>query len=213
MQDNAVELVLLRNNFYRDNYRRVVGALILMILINISLGAMIWYMIANRPTPKYFATQSDGTILPLQPLNEPNMSNNAISSWANEAVMAVYSFNFIDYRQALSRAQDYFTPEGWQQFLSSLQSSNTLAMVLSQKLIVTAVPTQAPVILDQGLLSGTYAWKIQEPVLVTYQSASMTQPQALTIVMTIERMSTLNNPKGVGISQFVAIQGGPPSNA
>ena len=33
MAEDAVELVRLRNNFYRDNYRRLVGALLVMLVI------------------------------------------------------------------------------------------------------------------------------------------------------------------------------------
>jgi len=33
LQDDAIAIVRMRNDFYRDNYRRVVGALLMMVAI------------------------------------------------------------------------------------------------------------------------------------------------------------------------------------
>jgi intracellular multiplication protein IcmL len=79
--------------------------------------------------------------------------------------------------------------------------------VLAKKLVVSAVATGAPVILQQGLLFGTYTWRVQLPVLVTYQSASEFSQQTVTITMLITRVSTLTTPKGIGIAQFI-VSGG-----
>jgi len=206
--DDAVEVVRLRNEFYRDSYRKVVIALLVCIFVVLMLAGSLVYIIGNPPMPKYFATSTDGRIMPLVPLDRPNLSTAALLQWANTAAVAAYTYNFVNYRQALQAASDFFTPEGWQGFMSELQSSNNLNAVIDKKLIVSAVATGAPVVLDQGVILGAYTWRVQLPLLVTYQSASQFSQQAITVTMLINRVSTLSSPLGVGISQFIASGGG-----
>jgi intracellular multiplication protein IcmL len=203
---DAVELVRLRNNFYRDNYRRVVSALLLAIIIIIALIGVVFYMITHQPTPKYFATTSDGSLIELTALDRPNQSNSAVAQWANEAAVAAYTFNFVDYRKALQSASDYFTQAGWKQFIAELDKSNNLRAIINRKLVMSSVATGAPVILEQGNIRGRYSWQIQMPMLVVLESASQTIHQAYNINMIVTRVSTLDNPKGIAINSFVATQ-------
>ncbi|MGL6037059.1 MAG: DotI/IcmL/TraM family protein, partial [Legionella sp.] len=74
MAEDALAVVTLRNQFYKDSQRKVILALLIAILVNLVLGFMIMYMITHPPAPKYFATSINGRITPLFPLNEPNQS-------------------------------------------------------------------------------------------------------------------------------------------
>lgn len=206
--EDAVEVVKLRQTFYQDNHKKVVWLLLLSVFIILVLSGSLVYVIANPPKPKYFATTVDGRIMPLVPLDQPNLSVSALLQWANTAAIASYTYNFVNYRQALQDASEYFTPDGWTAFMNALTSSNNLDAVTSKKLIVSAVATGAPVVLAQGLLENTYAWKVQMPMLVTYQSASQFSQQSVTVTMLITRISTLNSAHGIGIAQFVVSSGG-----
>lgn len=203
MAQDALEVVTLRNNFYRDSYRRVLLILLLSIVINIGLSSLLYYIFTHPPKPKFFATSINGRITPLFPLNLPNQSDGAVLQWANQAAVAAFTYNFVNYRQELQAASEFFTPKGWRQFLVALQSSNNLDAVKVKKLIVSAVATRAPIILQKGILNGRYAWRIQMPILVTYQSASEISRQNNVVTMLVTRVSTLNNPRGIGISQFI----------
>lgn len=205
MADDALELVRLRNNFYRDNYRRLVGVVLLLIIINLLLVGTVVYLISSRPAPQYFATSTDGRITPLYPLSQPVVAPAELLQWANLAAVASYTYNFVNYRKELQTASEFFTPEGWTQFQNGLKSSRILETVIAKKLVVTAVPTAAPTIVDQGILNGRYAWKIQIPLLVTFEGAGGERIQQSVIVnMVVMRVSTLETPKGVAIVQFIA---------
>ncbi len=204
MPDTALEVVQMRKNFYRDSYQRVVGALLFMILITFLQFLIIYYLMTHKPEPKYFATSADGRIIPIYPLTAPMVSDAVLSQWANEAAVAAYTYNFATYRKELQDASEYFTPGGWKDFETALQSSRNLETVVTKKLVVTAVATAAPVILDRGVLNNHYSWKVQMPLLVTYGSASTTIQQPIQVTMLITRVSTLNVPKGIAIAQFVA---------
>lgn len=203
MAQDALAMVYLRNEFYRDNYRRIVVILLLSMLINLGLGVILYWMYSHPPEPKYFATSINGRITPLYPLNEPNQSDSAVLQWANQAAIASYSYNFVNYREELQSASEFYTSGGWEAFLKALQGSNLLNAVRAKKLIVSAVATRAPVILQKGVIGGYYSWQVQMPVLVTFQSASEFTQQTNVVTMLIRRVSTLNQPRGIGISQIV----------
>jgi len=208
MPEDAVELVRLRNNFYRDNYRRLVLVVLFMLIINGALTGMVFYQIVNRPEPRYFATTLDGRILPLYPLSEPMIAPAELLQWAHQAAVSAYTYNFVNYREALQQLQNQFTPDGWKYFESALQSARTLETVIAKKLVVSAVATGTPVILDQGVVAGRYAWKVQIPLLVTFQSPNEQTQQPVTILMIVSRVPTVDMPKGIAIVSFVASTGG-----
>ncbi len=196
--------VVTRNEYYRDGFHKIFLSLLVSVILNLLSAYSVYYVYQHPPEPVYFATSVNGRIMPLVPLNEPNSSDGVILQWANLATVAAYSYNFVTYRTELQSASDFFTAEGWSTFLDALKESNNLEAVISKKLVVTAVATRAPVILQKGVLSGRYSWRIQIPILVTYQSASEFSQQNLVVTMLVTRISTLNNPKGVGIAQFVS---------
>lgn len=203
MAQDALKAVALRNDFYRDGQRKIIIALIISILINFMLSSLLVYMRTHPPAPQYFATSINGRITPLFPLNEPNQSDSAVLQWANQAAIAAFTYNFVNYRDELQASSGFFTADGWTQFLTALQQSNNLDAVKAKKLIVSAVATRAPIILQKGLLNGSFSWRVQMPILVTYQSASEFSQQNNVVTMLITRVSTLNSPRGIGISQFV----------
>jgi intracellular multiplication protein IcmL len=200
---DAMEAVALRNKFYKDNSSRVMAILMLSMLINIALVTLIYYMFMNPPQPRYFATSINGRITPLFPLNEPNQSDAAVLQWATTAGIAAFSYNFVNYRTELQAASGFFTPKGWSQFMKALQDSNNLDAIRAKKLIVSAVAKRAPIILEKGILGGKYAWRIQLPLLITYQSPSEFSQTEDVVRLTVTRVSTLNSPRGIGITQFV----------
>jgi len=203
MAEDALTAVTLRNSFYKDSQRKVMLALLLAVAVNIVMAFLLVYLITHPPEPKYFATSINGRITPLFPLSEPNQSDSAILQWANQAAIAAFTYNFVNYRDELQASSGFFTGEGWDQFLSALQQSNNLDAVKAKKLIVSAVATRAPIIMQKGPLNGSYSWRVQMPLLVTYQSASEFTQQNNVVTMLITRVSTLNSPRGIGISQFV----------
>ena len=136
MSEDALMAVALRNNFYRDGQRKMIVVLLVSMLANIVLAGILVYIITHPPAPKYFATSINGRITPLIPLDIPNQSDSSVLQWANVAATAAYSYNFVNYRTELVAASGFFTPEGWDQFLTALKQSNNLDAVVAKKLIV-----------------------------------------------------------------------------
>jgi intracellular multiplication protein IcmL len=208
MAEDILTTVELRNTFYKDSYRKVMMALVMSVVMNAILLVACVYLYNYTPPPTYFATSIDGRYTPIVALSEPNQSDSSVLQWANQAAIAAYTYNFVNYHDELRAASGFFTGEGWQQFITALEQSNNLDSVKAKKLVVSAVATGAPVILRKGILNGAYAWRVQMPILVTYQSASEFTQQNNVATLLITRVSTLNSPKGIGISQFVVAPAG-----
>lgn len=200
----ALERVKLRNEFYRDNYRRVVLVLLWAVTVIALQAGIIFYMYSNQPTPKYFATNPQGTLVPMVPLEEPYMTPEAILQWSVQAVTALYTYNFVDFREKLQATEKYFTSAGRQEFLTALQESKYIQSIQEQKLIVTAVVSGAPVIIRQGLIDNRYAWQMQIPLKVTYQTQSQRYYDDLIVQILVTRVSTLASIEGIGIAQITA---------
>jgi intracellular multiplication protein IcmL len=208
MVDDAVELVRLRNNFYRDNYRRLVSALLILLVIVIMLIGTIFYQIMNRPEPRYFATTVDGRIMQLFPLSESMLSPGELLQWAHRAAIAAYTYNFVNYRDAMQQLQNQFTPAGWKYYEDALKVSRNLEMVIAKKLVVSSVATGTPIILDQAVIDGRYSWKVQIPLLVSYQSPNEQTQKPVIVMMIISRVPTVDMPKGIAIVSLVVSEGG-----
>lgn len=138
-------------------------------------------------------------------LNQSTISSTKLLVWANEAAVSAFSYNFVNYKQALQKTSDYFTPAGWNSFKTALDKSKNLDTVVQKKLVVSAVADGSPMIVHEGVVNNTYSWKVQMPLLVTYQSAYENSKQHLLTTMVITRVPTSVRPKGIAIEQFTTV--------
>lgn len=202
--EEAVATRLLRDSYTRERHyflMRIIVVVVLALIVS-TVGNI---MMASKPVEyRYFATDSEGRIKELTPLNNPVQSVNAMLNWTVNSITQTYTFSFANYRQELQAAQSNFTPGGWQGFERALESSRILATVIENRYVTTAVPTGAPVIVAEGLTNGRYAWRIQVPITVTYQSAARQTSQSLLVTVTIVRRPETEHPVGLGIAQIIA---------
>lgn len=202
MNEDPLVVVGMRYEFYRDGYRKILGLVIISVILNAMLAYAVYYMAMNPPAPRYFATSPDGQIIPVKPLDEPVYATADILSWATNVAITTYTYDYINFRSDLQAVAASFTSDGWGMFLQALQSSRMLDTVLAQKLVMTAAPTGAPVIKQQGVVNGRYSWKIAIPMLVKLNgTTNITQP--VQIYMMIQRVALVNNPKGIAINSFI----------
>jgi intracellular multiplication protein IcmL len=200
---SGLELVRFRNFFYRDGYRKVMTVLLMSMGMNLALIALVVIQFFTKPAPVYFATQSNGSLIEIQPLTEPMVDQDMLITWATRAAVASYSFNFVDWQNNLQNAQQYYTETGFKNFTEALKNSGNLDTVVAKRLVVQATVVDVPRIVNQGLIKGRYAWKIQIPMLIKYTSASEELRQPVLVTMLVARVPTTQKPQGIAIAQFV----------
>lgn len=201
----ALELVMLRNMFYRDNYKRALLALFLLVVVNCMLGAAIFYKFTHPTPPKYFATSGDGRIIAWHPLKDPAVTDDFVLQWSAKAVRQAFNLDYIHYRQQLQTASSDFTPFGWKYFLQKLKSSNNLKTLTSLKMVSNAKITGAPRIIAKEPVDGRYAWKIQMPILVTYSNAHRVIPMPLNVTLIVLRVPVTESPSRIAINNFLPV--------
>jgi intracellular multiplication protein IcmL len=199
--------VVTRNAFYRDGFRNLIKIAILEAVVIVGLIlTLIVYINNSQAQDRYFATTADGRIMQLVPLDQPNLSTAALMSWVASAATEVMTFGYHDYQRRLQQSSRHFTRNGWESFSNALQRVRIIDSVTSLQQVVTAAPLSAPILKQQGVLNGRYRWIIQMPLQVTYRSGSQTRTDNLELNLVVERVSSLENPNGVGIEQWVAVQ-------
>lgn len=197
---NAPETVSYREGFY--NLVWIVKTLTLGILV---LTAVLAYYISSvKPQDRYAAlTGVDGEkALPMVAMSAPNVTNDALMSWAMQAATDVMTFGFHDVDAQFTKSRSYFTDEGWQSFSEAFGQSTFLKNVLTAQQIVTAIPRGTPKVIHIGLYKGKYQWILDVPMLMTIRAGARAHQERTKVRMFIVRMPTQNNPMGIGINTW-----------
>ncbi len=180
---------------YKEIIMKLKAINIAIVALGLSLPFATIAATTESPTTAVVSEKTD--------LSQPDKSDSAILAWANSTGVAIYTYNFKNYRDEIQKLSGFFTDSAWTQFQTALKTSNNLDTVIAKKLIVSAAVTGAPVIVKKGLLNELYSWTVQMPMTVTYTSASDRTQQNIIVTMQITRTSSVNAPTGVAISQFV----------
>jgi intracellular multiplication protein IcmL len=189
------------NAFHRHYYYHLIMLLATFIIVMLLLVGVILYQVFHRPPPQFTAANADGQTMGLTSYNEPNLLPKVLLTWASKAAVAAYTFDFANYNNETALARPYFTPTGWQAYQAGV--GPVIQRVVKAKLFVNGVVSAPPVISNQGVLPGHgYSWRVQIPMLVSYQSAEETKTEKYIVSMTIVKVPTNINPKGIGIEQF-----------
>ncbi|MEJ6002670.1 type IVB secretion system apparatus protein IcmL/DotI [Paucibacter soli] len=200
----ATERVQLRNEFYRDKFRAMATSMpILLVALLLSI-CMNFVLATRKPQDRYFAVDPAGRIVPIRSLQEPYVTDAYLATWVSEKVSRSYSMDPQNYRRQVGDLQPFYTPEGYEQYVQSLQSSGTIDLITKNLLVMSGVPMGAPIVAARGEVNGIYYWKVQIPMLVDFRSGTKTAQKKRIVEVTVVRRQTIESPDGIGISQFVA---------
>lgn len=191
-----------QNHEYRDSFRWVLMALIVMLMLSVILIASVIYKAIFPGQIKFYATMTTGQVVPLASLEEPVVTNKYILEWSARATRAALSLDFVNYSKELHDASQYFTPHGWSAFSAALDKSGLLETVQKQKLMMSVVVPQSPIIRFNGVIAGRHIWRVSMPVLVTFGSASEQRQRQMNVLMIISRVSALDTAEGIQITDF-----------
>lgn len=191
-------------HWYKQQYH---SALKLVLIMGVSVCICLCFiglLLFNKPAPKYFAATSDLRLAPIIPLDQPVLTQQGLLNWVSETIANAVSLDFLEWRDQLSKAREHFDEEAYKSFLSSLTNSGVLSMIRDKRLSVSAVITRAPVIIASGVIGGKMTWRVEFPLVVSYESSQgVESSQKLLATVLIRRASTLTTPRGVVIQQIV----------
>ncbi len=208
MAGEELQSISLKDDFYRDGYYRALAAgCVLLVAIALLISTSL-YLQLSKPHPIEFATGDEFRTLSPVSVDQPYLSQPDLIQWVSEALPKVFTFDFINYNKELSTYPEYFTANGWKNYLDQLKMYADYNATIAGKLFISAAADGAPFILNQGLLpNSVYGWLIQMPLNLSYSSVVKGGSQQLVMQILVERIPTLNNLSGVAIEKITVTKG------
>lgn len=195
------------HNLLDDYALKLRWSLLLNVLLAAALAPSAWtlaWQALNPPEPEYFATSADGRIIPLAPISEPYVPQEALLTWVAQAVNQSYTLDHVHRKEQLSRMRELFTATGFENHRKALEESGLWEAVGERRLVTQVVTAAPPVVTNQGVLARRYAWKLEAPIKISYQGASsISLPQNNVAEVLVVRMPTHVVPRGYAIHQLV----------
>lgn len=132
------------------------------------------------------------------PLVNAAMTKTQLAVWANEAIIATYTFDYKNYLQEQKEIAKYFTADGWIAYTKALNDSKLPDSVQKNNYFVTSVATQPPEIKQ---VDSTH-WQAVMPVLVVYKNSERQQQQNLKILLTFSSAPAGQGVRGLNIDSL-----------
>ena len=175
----------------------IYSTLLISVTINV-LQAMY------QEKPKYFAATNDLRIAPLIALNEPMVSQSGLLNWTTETVCKTFGLDFKNWKRQMMDIRYRYSDKAFGQLVRSYKKSGNLEMIKNQRLVMSCTITEAPVIPAKGIVKGKVTWKVEFPILISYESSKgVENTQKLLVTVMVQRVSTIKNSEGIQIIQLV----------
>ncbi|ODN44085.1 hypothetical protein BGC07_11615 [Piscirickettsia litoralis] len=144
-------------------------------------------------------------MIKLQSLSNPVENDAYVINWLSNAVVNINTLDFLNYRNQTEGKRKYFTQYGWNQYLKAFKV--IIEKVKNDQYISRATVADAPVVIQKGIVNGAYSWRLQVPIIITYQKGDSKDTQNVIWTVLIQR-SNESKDSLLGISQIVQQKGG-----
>lgn len=121
--------------------------------------------------------------------------NTALSVWANEAIVATYTYNYKNFLARQKEIAKYFTAEGWTAYSAALLASKLPESIQTNSYYVSAVATLPP----QITLKAPNQWQAKMPLLVVYRNPQYQQKQNLEVTIDFKQAPSGQGVRGLSI--------------
>lgn len=201
----ASDRIVARNSYQQRVTRRLVASNLVSGLIIAGLvGDRIW-LGRHPPQPKIILTDSHGNQVEVHPLDEPVMSDADLLNWVARAAVAPYNFDYVHYRDTLSReARPFFTTEGWNNVVTSMKERKNIEEVVRSSMVAEAAIDRPPTLVNGGVKDGILQWAFEVPIAAAFRNTTERRDQRLLVKMTVIRTAPLFHPAGVAVDSYIA---------
>ncbi len=191
---NTLTAAQLQKRIHKQSW--IIGGLTLLLLVLLAFA---------QPIDLYFARKPEGRTLQMVGLTMPNMTNRAVLAWTTTAVTDIMTLGFGDVDQKFATQRKYFTSEGWESYTEVFSKMRIAQIIKESQLVRTTVPSNVPVIVDQGVGSDEiYQWVVQMPIITTDATNNNKTAQSPSIVtLFVVRVPVEENPFGIAIRQWM----------
>lgn len=173
------------------------GGLVFALILVIIWGAYHYLSVSRE----YFGTDPFGRITRIYPLSQPTVPDHRIRDFAMEGVSKGFSIDFVHWREQLGQLEDYFLPDAAKSFSDQLNATNFITQVTTDQDVVSVTPVAAPVITWSGVDHNVKKWRIEIPLLLTFQNAKSRSTSQIKLIIFVTRVSQALKPEGIAIER------------
>lgn len=203
----SLMLITRENNDLRerlDKERKINILLIIGIMLGVPVIGLMLFLFAGYPKYKTVQTVDNSVICEIDPQNNPALTDASIQDFARTAVIAAYSFDYINYRDQLETATTrYFTSEGRTALNRALRNSGSLAHIITNNLIMRTVVTSAAQIEEKAIDNkGQVYWIVRMPITTEFYTGGSKPADVQRFVAQVRIVATTRdamNTKGIGV--------------
>jgi hypothetical protein len=145
-------------------------------------------------------------VMIMSPLAYTAPDKAQLAVWANEAIVATYSYNYKSYLQDQKEIAKYFTSDAWINYTKALNETKLPEFVEKNSYTVSAVATQPP----QLISTKSNHWQATMPILVVYKNAKDQQQQNLKAVLNFTTADSGQGVRGLSITSLQTTIDAPP---
>lgn len=170
---------------------------VVMALMVVLLGVVFY--LSQRVT--YFAVTNDGRLTKLQPLSAPVYNRQRVISHGVQAISESFALDFVNYKQTLTNARNFYTKKGFDSLMLALEKSGLTERIEGERLVSSIIYTSTPVLAGEGVdVDGVYKWKIEFPVQFTLRSSNKAVDTKALAVVIIQRVPPEESLDGIAVS-------------
>lgn len=135
----------------------------------------------------------------------------SIADFATEAVIAVNTYDYLNWDQALPKALNtFFTPVSARTYFGQFSRSGLLRTVTDSYYTVSALSSRPAMVVASAQTEGVRSWTVQVPITVRYQTGvtnadggnTVQEQQEVFVVTVLEQRPSSVNFRGVAINDI-----------
>lgn len=130
-----------------------------------------------------------------------NNNNVSLAVWANEAIVASYSYDAEHYLEQQAQIAKYFTSDAWMAFSKANRAAGLIDAVQKNAYTVSAVALMPPHI---TALSANQ-WQAKMPLLVVYSNPQYQEKQTLEVSINFSLATQGQGVRGLAIDHFKSV--------
>ncbi len=197
-------VVALRNKFFFVMYRYASLVFVTSILTFIT-SVSFFLFFSNKPVPpQYIPVNEDGTYIQLLPEADCSSKTEAdVKNFTLNAINKIYKYDYINYADQFQDAANYFTIDGWNEYLDSYKISGSLMAIKQNQWIVTVKPQGVPeFVVEPRTNEGVCNWEVKVPIILSYIGKNGNDIRG-ELFLRISRVSILKSEEGLGIRKMI----------
>ena len=176
--------------------------------VNIALASLVVAMIVafgSYPKTRYIPTSDNRAICEVTPENNPNITDVAISDFAKDAVLNLYTFDYVNYEDQIDASlARWFTASGRVDTINAMRVAGITDYVKNNALTLRAGTTAAAKIEQKGRApTGQPYWVVRFPMVVDVYSGAPRPEDSQRYIVSVRIIAddaTAQNPKGLGVA-------------